>query len=331
MDLFASDVWGKLGVTFDATTLQTDGYRIVAEEERGAIDNEANVKYQNVSAKLDYNPTDRVNLFFRAGVFDEERNNGKIGEVNDTNWKYGSGGVRAAVAPTAATSKAGCSSTACDFFQNTFAVPAATPPRSQSNLSLEKNVPTNAIGTMVQWSRAFQLGGRTHVMSAGTDFRWIDGDSDELTYALATGLTPLIHRVAGGTQRFVRRVRAGPDRGDAEAAADAERAHRQLAQLRRAQSRDDARDRSADGGEQRVAAGQVRHGGQPASGRALSRDTIASPSGAASARASARRRSRSSTARSASAQVLTLANETLGPERLTGEEAGVSVARDRTT
>ena len=93
MDLFASDVWGKLGVTFDATTLQTDGYKIVAAEERGSIDNEANVGYQNVSAKLDYNPTDRVNLFFRAGVFDEERNNGKIGELNDTKWKYGSGGV----------------------------------------------------------------------------------------------------------------------------------------------------------------------------------------------------------------------------------------------
>ena len=58
------------------------------------IDNEANVQYQNASGKLDYNPSDRVNLFFRAGVFDEDRNNGKIGELNDTNWKYGSGGVR---------------------------------------------------------------------------------------------------------------------------------------------------------------------------------------------------------------------------------------------
>ena len=58
-----------------------------------------------------------------------------------------------------------------DFFQNTFAVPAATPPRSQSNLSLEKTVPTNAVGTMVQWSRPFQLGSRANIVSAGTDFR----------------------------------------------------------------------------------------------------------------------------------------------------------------
>jgi outer membrane receptor protein involved in Fe transport len=77
MDLFASDVWGKLGVTFDATTLRTDGYKIVAPEERGPIDNEANVRYQSGSGKVEYNPTDRVNLFFRFGVFDEDRNNGK--------------------------------------------------------------------------------------------------------------------------------------------------------------------------------------------------------------------------------------------------------------
>jgi iron complex outermembrane receptor protein len=38
------------------------------------------------------------------------------------------------------------------------------------------------------------------VVSAGTDFRHIKGDSDEQSYALATGLTPLVHRVAGGTQ-----------------------------------------------------------------------------------------------------------------------------------
>jgi vitamin B12 transporter len=63
-------------------------------------------------------------------------------------------------------------------------------------------VPTKALGTTVQWSRAFQIGSRANVVSAGTDFRWIVGDSDELTYALPTGLTPLIHRVAGGTQKI---------------------------------------------------------------------------------------------------------------------------------
>src|SRR5205823_2282461 len=73
MDLFASDVWGKLGVTLDAAAVHTDCYKIGAPEERGPIDDEANVRYQNASGKVDYNPSDRVNLFFRAGVFDEKR------------------------------------------------------------------------------------------------------------------------------------------------------------------------------------------------------------------------------------------------------------------
>jgi outer membrane receptor protein involved in Fe transport len=194
MDLFASDVWGRLGVTLNATTFNTDGYTIVAEEERGSIDIPANVKYSTASGKLDYNPTDRVNLFFRAGIFTEDRSNGKIGEGNDTNWKFGSGGVGLRLAD-------GSNLDARLFFDRQrfhstfFAVPAAVPPRSQLNLSLDQNVPTNAVGTMLQWNRAFRGGGgRTHIVSAGYDFRWIDGDSNEQTFALATGLTPILSR-----------------------------------------------------------------------------------------------------------------------------------------
>ena len=111
MDLFASDVWGKLGVTFDATSLQTDGYMIVAEEERGAIDNEANVEYQNVSAKLDYNPTDRVNLFFRGGrvrrgAQQRQDRRGQRHELEVRQRRRAAAG-----SPTAATSRRACSST----------------------------------------------------------------------------------------------------------------------------------------------------------------------------------------------------------------------------
>ncbi len=324
MDLFASDVWGKLGLTFDATALQTDGYVIVAEEERGTIDNEANVGYQNFSAKLDYNPNDRVNLFFRAGVFDEERNNGKIGEVNDTNWKYGNGGTRLRFAD-GSNVEARAFFDNEDFFQNTFAVPAATPPRSQSNLSLEKKVPTNAFGSMVQWSRPFQFGTRSHVVSAGTDFRWIDGDSDELTYALATGTTPLIHRVAGGTQRFV-----------GVFAQDLIEVTSKL-QLTLSARIDSWDNYDAHNLETTIATNQP----TAANRESLpdKSDTTVSPRLAALYRATDRVSVWGSFSKGFRAptlkelyspfrvgQVLTLANETLGPERLTGEELGVSVA-----
>jgi outer membrane receptor protein involved in Fe transport len=324
MDLFASDVWGKVGVTFDATSLQTDGYMIVAEEERGTIDNEANVGYQSFSAKLDYNPTDRVNLFARMGIFDEERNNGKIGELNDTNWKYGNGGARLRFSEGSNVETRVFFDNE-DFFQNTFAVPAATPPRSQSNLSLEKTVPTNAFGSMVQWSRPFQLGSRSHVVSAGTDFRWIDGDSDELTYALPTGTTPLIHRVAGGTQRFV-----GVFAQDLIEVTP----KLQLTVSARVDSWDNY---DAHNLETTIATNQP----TPANRESLpdKSDTTVSPRLAALYRATDRVSVWGSFSKGFRAptlkelyspfrvgQVLTLANETLGPERLTGEELGVSVA-----
>jgi outer membrane receptor protein involved in Fe transport len=324
MDLFASDVWGRLGVTFDATTLRTDGYMIVAEEERGPIDNEANVKYQNVSAKLDYNPTDRVNVFFRVGVFDEERNNGKIGEVNDTNWKYGNGGARLRFAD-GSNVEGRVFFDKEDFFQNNFAVPAAIPRRSQSNLTLEKTVPTDAVGSMVQWSRPFQLGTRSHVVSAGTDFRWIDGDSDELTYALATGLRPLIHRVAGGTQRFF-----------GVFAQDLIELSPKL-QLTLSARVDSWRNFNAHNLETTLATGL------PTTAHRESlldkSDTAVSPRVAALYRATDRVSVWGSVSKGFRAptlkelyspfrvgQVLTLSNETLGPERLTGQEAGISVA-----
>jgi outer membrane receptor protein involved in Fe transport len=324
MDLFASHVFGRFGVTFDATTLHTDGYEIVAEEERGPIDNEANVEYQNVSVKIDYDVTNRLNVFARGGIFDEERNNGKIGELNDTNWKFASGGARLQLID-GSNVEARLFYDKQDFFQNTFAVPLANPLRSQSNLSLEKRVPTTAVGTMVTWSRPFQLGSRAHVITAGTDFRKIDGDSDELTFALATGLTPLVHRVAGGTQRFF-----------GVFAQDLIEISPKL-QLTLSARIDSWRNFDAHNLETTIATGLPTASNRPT--LADKSDTAVSPRVAALYRATDRVSLWGSLSNGFRAPtlkelyspfrvgaVLTLSNETLGPERLIGQEAGISVA-----
>jgi len=323
MDLFASDVWGKLGVTFNATTFDTDGYTIVAEEERGSIDIPANVKYQTASGKLDYNPTDRVNLFFRGGIFTEDRSNGKIGEVNDTSWKFGSGGVGLRFAD-------GSNIDARIFFDRQrfhstfFAVPPATPPRSQLNLTLDQNVPTNAVGTMLQWNRVFQARTLTHVLSAGYDFRWIDGDSNEQTFALATGLRPLVDRISGGTQKigglFIQDIIELTPK----------------VQVTGSVRFDSWRNYDAHNFETTIATGLP-----TANNRTLTdeSDNAISPRGAVLYKATDRVSVWGSVSRGFRAptlnelyrqfrvgQVLTLANEALGPERLTGVEAGVSVA-----
>ncbi len=323
MDLFASDVWGKLGVTFNATSFDTDGYTIVAAEERGSIDIPANVEYRTASGKLDYNPTDRVNLFFRGGVFTEERSNGKIGEGNDTSWKFGSGGVGLRLAD-------GSNVDARIFFDRQkfhstfFAVPAATPPRSQLNLTLDQNVPTNAVGTMLQWNRVFQARTLTHVLSAGYDFRWIDGDSNEQTFALATGLTPILNRISGGTQKiggmFIQdMIELTPK-----------------LQVTGSVRFDSWRNYDAHNFERTIATGQPTANNRELADKS---DNSISPRGAVLYRATDRVSVWGSVSKGFRAPtlnelyrqfrvgaILTLANEELGPERLTGVEAGVSVA-----
>jgi outer membrane cobalamin receptor len=76
VDFLGSHVWGKLGVAVDGNAFDTDGYPIVRAGERGVVDNNAAARFWNLNVKADYAPTDRVRAFFRAGYFDEKRDNG---------------------------------------------------------------------------------------------------------------------------------------------------------------------------------------------------------------------------------------------------------------
>jgi outer membrane receptor protein involved in Fe transport len=210
-DFFASDVWGKLGAAVEGSVFNTDGFPIVTASERGLIDNNATVDFRNVNLKLDYRANDRVSAFFRGGYFREDRVNGKIDEVNDTKWTSAGGGVRVRMPDESdlqATLFADMST-----FHSTFL--AVTPPsatvasRSIVRLATDQRVPTDAVGTMVQWSRPI---GRSHFFNAGFDWRRVDGDSEEDAYIAAPGV-PIVpptapavlslRRISGGTQRSV--------------------------------------------------------------------------------------------------------------------------------
>jgi iron complex outermembrane receptor protein len=79
-------------------------------------------------------------------------------------------------------------------------------PRSIVRLATDQSVPTDAVGTMVQWSRTI---GRFNYFSAGLDWRRVDGDSLEDLYVngpiVAEGPTAPAtlsgRRNSGGTQR----------------------------------------------------------------------------------------------------------------------------------
>ena len=211
VDFRASDVWGKLGLVLDGAAYSTEGYPIVVDvnpagvAERGLVDKNASVEFRTFNLKAEYAATDNVRAFMRAGHFREERINGKkstidgTDEKNDTTWTSVNGGVRAAMGGGGEL-QAALFADFETFRSNFLAVPAATPPRSIGRMTLNQRVPSTAFGGMAQWSRAF--GGRQS-FSVGTDWRWVDGDSEEDGLDATTGTQVTLKRNSGGTQRSI--------------------------------------------------------------------------------------------------------------------------------
>jgi outer membrane receptor protein involved in Fe transport len=78
-----SNLFGRIGVSASARTFTTNGYYIVGENVRGAIDREANARFVAPSLKLDYLGT-ATRLFLRTDMLVEERRNGTGLQRNST-------------------------------------------------------------------------------------------------------------------------------------------------------------------------------------------------------------------------------------------------------
>ena len=205
-DFFASDQWNKVAAAVEGSFLNTDGFPIVARIERGPIDNNADVEYKNFTGKLEFTPSDRLHTSFRAGYFSESRVNGKVGEVNDTRWTTVSGGVQARLRDESDLQ----ARMFVDVQKAHFNFLAVTNPAAARNvvrLATDQRVPTNGVGGLAQWSKALR---RSHVISAGFDWRWVDGDSQEDAYVASvptviTGVTQAatltVKRISGGSQQ----------------------------------------------------------------------------------------------------------------------------------
>jgi iron complex outermembrane receptor protein len=206
LDFFASDQWNNVAAAVEGSFLDTDGFPIVAPIERGPIDNNADVVYKNMTGKLEYTPSDRLNMFVRAGYFTEARVNGKVGEVNDTRWTTLNGGVRARLRDYSSLE----ARLFVDDQKSHFNFLAVTNPATTRNvvrLATDQHVPTSGLGGMAQWTKAL---GRAHAVSAGFDFRWVDADSEEDGFVASVptsivGVTQAatlsVQRVSGGTQQ----------------------------------------------------------------------------------------------------------------------------------
>jgi outer membrane receptor protein involved in Fe transport len=209
LDVYGSDVWGKVGVAVNASAFDTDGFKQVKANEAGPIDTNAAVKFSNFTSKIDYNPSARVSTFVRGGYFEENRDNAKVAtadcppvgpncseESNSTVFRSVNGGTRM-VLRDQSDLQVTAFYDSVSYHQNFLAVPN-TVTRATARVTLNQFVPTRNTGGMVQWSRAI---GVKNFFTAGTDWRWVKGDSNEDAMDAITGTTVVTHRVSGGRQR----------------------------------------------------------------------------------------------------------------------------------
>jgi outer membrane receptor protein involved in Fe transport len=189
--LHASARKGGWGAGLAAERFHTGGYFLVAPEVRGAADTPAASRYSSLNLKVEREISPDFRVFARGHYFGEARDNGTLLQRNRTH-------VRQAVAGADwQNERAGALTLRTYFssqvFDQSFSAVAAD--RRTETLTRNQRVPSQSAGLSAQWSRAF---GARHVVVAGLDAREVRGASDEIIFA---GGRPATRVGAGGRER----------------------------------------------------------------------------------------------------------------------------------
>jgi outer membrane receptor protein involved in Fe transport len=175
-DLFGSHTKGAFAGSVAGAFLETDGYTLVGEEERGPVDVNAASQYRTGNWRLSYSPSASFELFQNGRLFAEDRENGTPLQTNSTRETALGGGLRA-------TSGDGSLWQAgvywrTDDFESAFS--AVAPDRASESLTLEQQVDYDDLGGSAQWMRSL---GASHLLSAGGDVRRVQAENAEDVFA----------------------------------------------------------------------------------------------------------------------------------------------------
>jgi outer membrane cobalamin receptor len=174
-DLFASHSKGPFAAAVGGAFFRTDGYELVREEQRGAVDVDAASRYRTGNWRLEYSPSPGLMLFHNGRLFAEDRENGTPLQENSTRETYLGAGLRATSADGSVWQANVFNRT--DDFESTFS--AVTQDRASESLSLAQDVDYEDRGANAQWSRIFG----SHQLSVGGDARWMEAVNREDVFA----------------------------------------------------------------------------------------------------------------------------------------------------
>jgi outer membrane receptor protein involved in Fe transport len=169
---------------------RTNGYIPVPESERGTADSPANSAHELAELDMGRHFGDFSRFFVRGSYFNEDRHNGTVLQLNNTQLGDFATGVNYE------TKNAGAISVRLfglfeSYYQTFSTVPFG---RNSETLTDQQNVPSQALGGSAQWSRPL---GRMQTVVAGLEGREVNGSSND---AAPTGSTTN----AGGRERTIR-------------------------------------------------------------------------------------------------------------------------------
>ena len=145
----------------------TGGYVLIRPDERGAIDRPSSSKHRSAIGAISYTASDTWRLGLKASVFSEDRNNGTVLQVNDTDARLFSGDARGALKGGFLTVHA---FGGAEEYNQTFSDIEEEPPRSDEFLTSRQRVPSDTAGASAQYAQQWAdtsllLGGETRVMT----------------------------------------------------------------------------------------------------------------------------------------------------------------------
>lgn len=190
---------GPVGAAVDGELLTSDGYPVVAEWRRGAIDGDTPSRHAVLNARAEAEVAPELTVAARGGFFWEDYNGGTeftTAMVRRFDWSAGAR-YRPAGSGTFDLTAFGHVS---EFAQSRARV---GPGRNSEELNATQSVPSHDLGGSLLWTGdPLELGG-THTFSLGTDLRRITGDTHEDLHPPPTApSTAAVERDAGGEQRL---------------------------------------------------------------------------------------------------------------------------------
>ena len=188
-DLLLTEAKGPLRLSLEGNYFDTGGYPIVKESRRGAIDIDATSRHSTFNGRVELVDSPDLSLFASGNYFDEDRGNGTPLQFNRTGaGAFATGGrLRAGDFGELAAAVYGH----FQEFRSTFSTQAAD--RNSETLALDQTVPSTSAGGYFQWSRRFG----SHLVASGGDIRWVDGETQEKVYVSGAFART---RIAGGEQ-----------------------------------------------------------------------------------------------------------------------------------